>query len=344
MRKTSRHSIRAPRAVLGFTLVELMVSLVLGMIVTAAALAMFLSNKQVYATNEHLGRAQESVRSAYELMSREMREAGGGVCEGKQLLVNVLRNPTTNWWSDVSMTNRVMGYPGGTAMPQLTSGTAVGNRIANTDAIELKAGLSDSVPVTTHVPSTTTITVNTANHTFASGDIALICDFTQASVLQITTAAAGNANLTYAEGGASVPGNCSKGLGFAVPALCTSAGTAYIYSVAPSKGAMIAHMRMSRWYVGANADGGRSLFQQTLVNNAGNLQVQTLEVAPGVEDLQLRYLPRGGPDYIAAGAVTDWSEVVAVRVVLSVRVAPNGDGGDAVTRRLEHTVTLRNRI
>jgi type IV pilus assembly protein PilW len=339
MRKPLR-SIRAPRAALGFTLVELMISLVLGMIVTAAALAMFLSNKQVYATNEHLGRAQESVRLAYELMSREMRESGGGACEGHQLMVNVLRNPTANWWSDISSTNRVVGYAGGTAMPQLATGTAEGERIANTDAIELKSGVSDSVTITQHVPATTTFTAQNVNHGFSSGDIVLVCDFVQSSVLQITNAANGNATLTYAEAGAFVPGNCSKGLGFAFPALCTSAGTPYVYPAMAS----IAHMRMSRWYIGANAGGGRSLFQQTLVNNAGTPQVQTLEIAPGVQDLQLRYLVRGGSDYVAAGTVADWSTVVAVRVVLSVLVQPNGDGGDAVTRRLEHTVTLRNRI
>ena len=79
------------RNVQGFTLVELMVALVLGMIVSAAAIAVFMSNRQVYTTTENLGRAQETVRTAYELMSHAETEQAVSLIrrltEGRTLVI-----------------------------------------------------------------------------------------------------------------------------------------------------------------------------------------------------------------------------------------------------------------
>ena len=46
----------------GVTLVELMVAMVLGLVVSGAALALFMTNKQVYTASENLDRIQEASR------------------------------------------------------------------------------------------------------------------------------------------------------------------------------------------------------------------------------------------------------------------------------------------
>jgi type IV pilus assembly protein PilW len=60
--------------------------------------------------------------------------------------------------------------------------------------------------------------------------------------------------------------------------------------------------------------------------------------------MTLAYLPRGGTDYLASGAVTDWDDIVAVRVTLGL-VSPDvvGTDGARLQRTMEHVVTLRNR-
>lgn len=68
------------RRVSGFSLIELMVSLVLGLLVAGAALAIFQSNQATYRSNEGLNRVQENARVAFELMSRDIRAAGGSAC------------------------------------------------------------------------------------------------------------------------------------------------------------------------------------------------------------------------------------------------------------------------
>ena len=334
----SNRQLRAPRAVLGFTLVELMISLVLGMIVTAAALAMFLANKQVYTTSEHLGRIQENVRTSYEVMSREMRESAGNVCEAGLDTVNVLRT-SSNWWTNFD--NRIRGFDGATPFPGDSFGTTAPARIAGTDAVELKAGLADSVGVVSH--TTGQFTVNTVNHGFRTGDIALVCDFKQAAVFQVTAASNGTTNvLQAAYAGTFIPGNCTTGMGF--PLACGVTGNVYTYPAL----SQIAHVRMSRWYIGANARGGRSLYQSTIVNVNGAPSPQFQEIADGVQDMELSYLVAGANDYVPAASVTaaQWAQalVIAVRIVLTVEVDQDGTTHEPITRRLEHTVTLRNRL
>ncbi len=60
----------------GFTLVEILVALTLGLLVTATILQIFLSSKQAYLTQEQSSRIQENGNYALELLSRYIRMAG----------------------------------------------------------------------------------------------------------------------------------------------------------------------------------------------------------------------------------------------------------------------------
>lgn len=60
----------------GFTLVELMVALLIGVFLTGGVLALFAGTKQSYRINEGVSRVQESGRFAIEYLSRDLRQAG----------------------------------------------------------------------------------------------------------------------------------------------------------------------------------------------------------------------------------------------------------------------------
>lgn len=70
----------------GFTLIELMIALVLGLFLVAGVLYVFLSNSQTYRTNEALSRVQENGRFAIEFLTSDLRHAsystGREVCGG----------------------------------------------------------------------------------------------------------------------------------------------------------------------------------------------------------------------------------------------------------------------
>nr|WP_298132017.1 prepilin-type N-terminal cleavage/methylation domain-containing protein [uncultured Pseudoxanthomonas sp.] len=64
----------------GLSLIELMVALVLGLLVVGAAFAIFHSNQMTYQSNQGLARMQENARVAFELVSQDIRGAGGNSC------------------------------------------------------------------------------------------------------------------------------------------------------------------------------------------------------------------------------------------------------------------------
>ena len=79
----------------GFGLIELMIALVLGLLVIGAAFAVFQSNQATYRANEGQNRIQESARAAFEMMSRDIRAAGGGPCSNASALATTNTNSLT---------------------------------------------------------------------------------------------------------------------------------------------------------------------------------------------------------------------------------------------------------
>lgn len=61
----------------GFSLIELMVALVLGLVLIGGVINIFVTNQQAFRTNENLARLQENARISFELTAREIRQAGG---------------------------------------------------------------------------------------------------------------------------------------------------------------------------------------------------------------------------------------------------------------------------
>jgi type IV pilus assembly protein PilW len=322
----------------GLSLIELMVSLLIGLLVVGSAIAIFISNRQTYTATENVGRIQENMRTAFELVSRDVREAGASACAKGLPVANVLNNPATNWWSSW---NGVTGYGGAQAMPGLAFGTAVGARVASTDAIQLMSSSNSGYKIedTPGTPSAD-FKLNTAAHDIIDGDIVMACDYLQASIFQVTQSNPGtNANIVFNTGGSTVPGNCSKGLG--LPTICTAVGTDYKFS----PNSTLAKLRAVRWYIGNNPNGGRSLYQSSLNNASGTVTSVPQEIAEGVQNMTLTYLVNGV--YLPAASVTadNWRlNVSAVRISLVFQGNDAiGTDGNRIQRQITSTVTLRNR-
>jgi type IV pilus assembly protein PilW len=67
---------RSSRRQSGFTLVELMVSITIGLILLAGIVQVFLANKQAFKLQQGVSRGQESGRTSMFLLSRTVRQAG----------------------------------------------------------------------------------------------------------------------------------------------------------------------------------------------------------------------------------------------------------------------------
>lgn len=71
----------------GFTLIELMIAMVLGLLVLGAALAVFQSNQKTFSANEGQNRVQENARIAYEMMGKDIRSVGSSACSSEAMVL-----------------------------------------------------------------------------------------------------------------------------------------------------------------------------------------------------------------------------------------------------------------
>lgn len=336
----------------GFSLVELMISLVLGILLIGGVSALFISNKQSYGTNQSLGEVQDNSRVAFELLARDVRQAGLTGCGNDDrvgnTLVNGVNNSGTTWWAqwgDSVGDKAVKGYDANVADPAVTTGAAVGQRIAATSSVELMGpgGSGYSLASQVQAGSNPTITLNEASSDLTAGDIIIVCDPDHATIMQVT--AYSNPTLTHAQGGTSSPGNCTRGVGY--PTNCDG-GNGNSYNFGPN--ALISKLQVSDWYIGTNAQGGRSLYRSTLTNNAGTPGMTTQEMIRNVTDMQITYHVADDPPrttYVNAASVAaaDWQNVDAMYVTLTFASSDTRSttANQRLSRTMSATITFRNR-
>lgn len=327
----------SPQPVRGIGLIELMIALALGLVISGAIFSAFIASRDILRTTDNLARLHDDARVAFELLAREIREAGNTGC-GNTLVANVLNNSGTNWWSNWE-SGSLIGYGGKSAAPAHPFGNATSDRVDDTEAILLRQGALSPVVITQHTPASAQFKVSQANHGFEPGDILMACDEQSAAIFQVTNSNQSNRTIVHNTGGGA-PGNCSKDLGY--PTNCAGNRKERTFA----SGGILSRYSAAFWYIGWNPQGGRSLYRLNHTNN--NTPV---EMARDVTQMQLAYLvsdradpPANASSFVPADAVTDWNNVVAVRVTLTHQTQDKiGTDGLPITRTTQYTISVRNR-
>lgn len=310
----------------GFTLIELMVAMLLGLVVIAGVGSLFLSNQQVYRSNKALSDVQDSARIAFEMMARDVRAAGLSGCENSGRVANVVKGG--NWWTDWN--NAVKGYGSGQTDP--VAGT---NRLAGTDSLMLLGAQPSGLSVKANAEPTGSFTLNESATSLQMGDIILVCDPDHATLVQVSSVS--GTTLTHDTSG--TPGNCTKDLNY--PTVCSSTSS---YVFLPNS--QIAKLNAAHWYVGKTANGS-SLYRASLTTGAGGAAtVVASELVRDVTGLSMSYHQLGNAGFVTASNITDWNKVDALRATLTIISTDRRAGTSAkpVTRSFTTTTTIRNRV
>ncbi|ADV26702.1 hypothetical protein Psesu_0850 [Pseudoxanthomonas suwonensis 11-1] len=332
MKLENSHNFRAPRArQAGVSLIELMISLTLGLLVVGAAIGIFASNKAAYRTTQNLGRLQESGQIAFELLSRDIREAGSNPCDVNHAIGNIIEGGATatpdsdDWYMAVNFPLYGFENDG----PDHVSGTDVIQLLRTGDELRsLTADLVGGTPEATYAPGTPT---------FSDGDVIMICDMKALGVFRADGDSTGNAasgTVGFGTGGGL--NTCDY---FPAPNSAACGGVAYDFP----KFSSLTAVQGVRWFVDdpdGNSANGFSLYRQV---NDGNPE----EIVEGIVNMQFQYLTSAG--YVSAttlGADANaWRDVRAVRMTLTLQEAEgSGTGGQRLTRVVENVVALRNRV
>ncbi len=326
----------------GFTLIELLISMLLGLVVVGSVIGVMLANKRSYGTNQGLSQVQESARTAYELLAHDIREGGGNGC-GTAFTANTLTAGAL-WWQNWF---GVTGVDQTQIDPAVAIGTAVGERVAGTDAIRVQSIDGAALSVAAHDPVAGRLDINAPTSDFVTGDIMMVCDFDHATIFQASASNQGPGVVSvFHNVGVGAPGNCSRGLGF--PTDCGSvAGNPYTFL----KNAQIGRLVVTDWYIGNNgraAEGGTSLYRRRM--GVGGALV-TEEVVAGVTDMQLRFRANADNNIILnASLVPDWTTITSVLVRLTARSSDTNVSTDTAVnsgrldRSFNYLISLRNRL
>lgn len=337
----------APTRQRGMTLVELMVAMLLGLVVTGVAISVFLASRGSFKTNMAIGEVQDGSRIAFELLARDARQAGLTGCGNGTSVANVLKNGTGNggtaWWANWG--NAVHGYEASADDPAVTEGTATSNRDASTDSVQL-LGIEEG-GLSVQSATTSSITLWAAASNWSNGDAMLICDPDHAALVQLGNGS-GTTTLSWTTSGSN-PGNCTANLGFptvppAPPGTTACSAEPYTFRA----NAMVSRLNAADWYVGVNPLGGRSLYRRTLTNSSGSLSVTSQEVVRNVTNMQILYHENGEASYGNASSVADWNAVDAMQVTLTLQSTTRQSATDAnaipLTRNVTTVIALRNRV
>ena len=130
------------RAARGFSLVEMLVAMLLGIILMSAVVQIFVGSKQVYRTREQVATLTDNGRFALELMQREIRMAGYSGCRTLgSLPPNVVAKNPPNF-SEVK--DGIQGFNAGSGWTNPTSTT----QVSGTDVLVVTRASGGGVPLT----------------------------------------------------------------------------------------------------------------------------------------------------------------------------------------------------
>ncbi len=319
MMRLSHPLMLSPR---GFTLVELMVEMAIGLIILGAVGQIFATSSGAYRLEEGLARVQENGRFAMNFVLKDIRMAGYMGCArlpAGQIgnMVDPPADPTT--FNPDGIRGHTYVGPGWAPALPATYFPSAGEVEAGTDVIIIQHASSLGTHLTGNTtPSNANIQVlSTAQITsqIAAGDIVMVSDCKAADIFKATTVSTGTP-VTIAHSNSGNSGNFLDHAYGNEAELMKLVSRVYFIGTGVS--------------TGTSASTAPALFRKELV--AGVLQAQ--ELVDGVEDMRVFY----GEDtdvtadsaaniFRPANTVTDWSKVVSVRIGLLLRT-PHESGGD----------------
>ncbi len=342
---------RPERRQRGLSLIELLISMAIGLMLVATIAYAYVGAKQSFRTQNALSRIQENARYAFEFMAKDLRMAGYTPANLTTTAGTNIVNAPAGW--DPNLRDLfglpLIGY----------EDTQVGV-VYPTGVVPLRGDVITAVrtdneteyALTAHAEPAFTLS---AASDLQAGDILVAADYTHAGVFQADTAA-GTA-VTY-NTGTVTPGNSAAALG----AFSGSIGSRKLY-----------RLNGVTYFIAANASGEPSLFRRRLGRTGTSASVASEELVEGVENMQFTYgvdltnpADRSVDVYWTANQVTAgtdgagnnipgttpqewWRRVLSVRAALTM-ISRSGESvavgsADGLMRRqITNTIAIRNRL
>lgn len=302
----------------GLTLIELMISMVLGLLLVSVAAGVMISNSQSFRTGKSLAQVQNSARMGFELMARDIRQTGSIPCGSGINIDNLITN--TAWYYDWenSGNGQFIGYADGATID------GISNKVSGTEAITVS--YIENYGSSLVASGIDSYKFSRAQSQFKSGDAVFVCDSSKASLFISSISAPDSNGIVTVSAAPTVNVNQQPGTF--------------------EKNSVMGKLKSRVWYIGEDADGNKSLYLAEL--SGSNLV--PIEIAAGINDLSFSYRLSDTSSFKDAAAVgTDWPLVNAVQISYTLEgqdenVSTDSANSGRLSRSFTSIVALRSRI
>lgn len=315
----------------GFTIVEMMVALAIGLVVTLAVSQVYLSNRETYGVREEFSRLQENARFAIDFIARDLRMAGYMGCNSKMPPAQV--GNIVDVSSDVNQfdVNGLRGFRYACTTgcsgaltewePDLpTDWFAAGDVMVGSDVFIVKRASDFSTTLTgLTTPTNANLQIKTTANLqleIAADDVLMVADCKAADVFRAT--------------------NVSNGAGITTVAHSMTGNTQNFLLNRYGNEAELMKLVSRAYYIGKRGGNANdpantnppSLFRKEISQRV--LPPPALELVEGVERMVLRYGEDTNGDRVAERyqrpeAVTNFRNVVSARLALLMRTLAPAD-------------------
>ena len=351
----------------GFSIIELMVAMTIGLLLLAGLFYIYISAAQSSRLQGVMAVMQTNARYAFELIGVDIRMTGfsGSQDANPSNIVNVAQAshlcPLMDIFGTLNCTDGagpLVGYENTSPPNVCTTANTTPCYRTNTDSLTvvrvdtgnkyaLDSNASLSYPT---APTTFTLSAWPDSNAPQAGEIFVAADYIHAAVFQV--GAANNPGVSFGAGGS--PGN-SGSLGTFGPSI---------------KALGLYRLSGVSYYIGTNPVGEPALYRDKLGHNAAAVNTTAEELVQGVGDMEITYgvdttdpldsvegywtatqVTNGtnGSLTMPAGTAKDyWKRVLSVRITLTLVSAQNekvGTTGDQLMRKtFTNTIAIRNRL
>lgn len=314
----------------GFSLMELMIALVLGLMVTGVVIQVFTSSHDAYTTEEDYGRIQERGRFALEFLAFDIRQAGYSGCRrlkpDSPSITNLVSGGGAVGYPRGVLGHRYTGSGGNSAgdwTPALPNEyiTGLGSQSVQlepwSDVIIVEYAKSMNTPLAADtIPTNAEVQIHPPvdpSDSVNAGDILMITDCRNADIFKstgVSNSTGGSGKLTIAH---AASGNTSPNL-------------SHDYD----NRAEVLKLASRMYFVGRSTDAANPNPEPTLYRRGTDSNMSSLPLVEGIE--RLRYLwgmdtnndPVHAVDqYVEADGVPtgQWTRVVAARIGMVINTA-----------------------
>lgn len=303
----------------GYSLIELMIASVIGLVVLAGAVTVFTSNKASQKLSSGMSHVQENGRVALDIIANGIRLAGYQGCTNgiQEPVVLASSAPPINLVSESLWGSRFDGSAWAPA--RLTELDQIGNRpAANTDIIYVKHGSGRATILNTSMgtPNDNPVTLARNPDQLDTGDLVMISDCVGADIFRATLVTAGATNVSV---GFNAVANTQANLSRAY----TVAGATGDPTLDPLR---IMRFESNAYFVADSTrddSSGNDIMSLFVLDTTADPIGPPTELVEGVENLQVLYgerMPNGSVRYLQADdPLLNMAQVTSVQIGLLLR-------------------------